>query len=123
VLLDAPCTGLGTLREHPEIRWRTGLGDPARMSAIQTRMLANAAELLRPGGALVYSVCSIAPEEGVQVVRTFLQNRRGFRLAVPPPEIARALADLIDAEGILRTRPDHGGLDGFFAARIVRESE
>jgi 16S rRNA (cytosine967-C5)-methyltransferase len=123
VLLDAPCTGLGTLREHPEIRWRVGPADPARMSSVQARMLANAAALVRPGGAIVYSVCSAAPEEGEHVVRAFLRDRPEFRLAAPPPEIARALADLIDADGILRTRPDRGGLDGFFAARIARKSD
>jgi 16S rRNA (cytosine967-C5)-methyltransferase len=69
VLLDAPCTGLGTLREHPEIKWRLKPSDPARMAAIQSRMLENAAALVRPGGAIVYSVCSIAPEEGERVQR------------------------------------------------------
>jgi 16S rRNA (cytosine967-C5)-methyltransferase len=122
VLLDAPCTGLGTLREHPEIRWRVGPGDPARMSLLQARMLANAAALVRPGGALVYSVCSVAPEEGEQVVRAFLRDRHEFRLAPPSPETTGALADLLDAEGMMRTHPDRGGLDGFFAARIVRGS-
>ncbi len=123
VLLDAPCTGLGTLREHPEIRWRVGPADPARMSQLQARMLANAAALVRPGGALVYSVCSIAPEEGERVVGEFLLNRTEFSLAPPPPEIAAALTDLIDADGFMRTRPDRGSLDGFFAARIVRRAD
>jgi 16S rRNA (cytosine967-C5)-methyltransferase len=123
VLLDAPCTGLGTLREHPEIRWRVGPGDPARMSVLQARMLANAAAVVRPGGALVYSVCSVAPAEGEQVVRAFLRDFPEFRLAPPPAEIARALADLIDTDGFMRTRPDRGGLDGFFAARIVRRPD
>ncbi|MDB5107312.1 MAG: rsmB, partial [Candidatus Binatus sp.] len=71
VLLDAPCTGLGTLREHPEIRWRVSESDPARMAAIQLNMLTNAAALVRPGGAIVYSVCSIAPEEGEGVIDEF----------------------------------------------------
>jgi 16S rRNA (cytosine967-C5)-methyltransferase len=123
VLLDAPCTGLGTLREHPEIRWRVGPRDPARMSLLQARMLANAAALVRPGGALVYSVCSIAPEEGEQVVSAFLRGIPEFRVAPPPAQIAGALADLIDADGFMRTRPDRGGLDGFFAARIVRRPD
>src|SRR5262249_13308155 len=63
VLLDAPCTGLGTLREHPEIRWRLKPADSARMAVLQSRMLTNAAALVRSGGSIVYSVCSLAPEE------------------------------------------------------------
>jgi 16S rRNA (cytosine967-C5)-methyltransferase len=123
VLLDAPCTGLGTLREHPEIRWRVGPGDPARMSLMQAAMLANAAASVRRGGALVYSVCSVAPEEGEQVVRAFLRERPEFLLEPPPQPSARALADLIDADGFMRTRSDRGGLDGFFAARMVRRRD
>jgi 16S rRNA (cytosine967-C5)-methyltransferase len=119
VLLDAPCTGIGTLREHPEIKWQLKPSDPARMAAIQSRMLENAAALVRPGGALVYSVCSIAPEEGEGVVDGFLASHADF-------EIDRGLAgrdefrDVIDARGFMKTRPDVGGLDGFFAARLIR---
>ena len=119
VLLDAPCTGLGTLREHPEIKWRLKPTDPARMAAIQSRMLEHAAAIVRPGGAIVYSVCSIAPEEGENVVDEFLARHPDF-------EIDRAVAgrdefrDVIDARGFMKTRPDVGGLDGFFAARLIR---
>ncbi len=121
VLLDAPCTGLGTLREHPEIRWRVQQSDPARMAIVQARMLANAAEIVRPGGALVYSVCSLAPEEGEDVVHDFLRAHREFEIDRAAPVRADA-PDLFDDEGFMRTRPDRGGLDGFFAARIVRKS-
>jgi 16S rRNA (cytosine967-C5)-methyltransferase len=119
VLLDAPCSGLGTLREHPEIKWRLKPTDPARMAAIQSRMLDNAASLVRPRGAIVYSVCSIAPEEGEGVVDGFLASHRDF-------EIDRSVAtgelkDVIDARGFMKTRPDLGGLDGFFAARLIRK--
>jgi 16S rRNA (cytosine967-C5)-methyltransferase len=119
VLLDAPCTGLGTLREHPEIKWRLKPTDPARMAAIQSRMLEHAAALVRPGGAIVYSVCSIAPEEGENVVDGFLARHQDF-------EIDHAVAgrdefrDVIDGRGFMKTRPDLGGLDGFFAARLIR---
>jgi 16S rRNA (cytosine967-C5)-methyltransferase len=119
VLLDAPCTGLGTLREHPEIKWRLKPTDPARMAAIQSRMLEHAAALVRSGGAVVYSVCSIAPEEGEGVVDEFLARHQDF-------EIDRAVVgrdefrDVIDARGFMKTRPDVGGLDGFFAARLIR---
>jgi 16S rRNA (cytosine967-C5)-methyltransferase len=117
VLLDAPCTGLGTLREHPEIKWRLKPSDPARMAAIQSRMLDNAAALVRPGGAIVYSVCSIAPEEGERVIDGFLARHRDF---VIDRGVVGEFKDAIDSRGFLKTRPDLGGLDGFFAARLDR---
>jgi 16S rRNA (cytosine967-C5)-methyltransferase len=119
VLLDAPCSGIGTLREHPEIRWRVRADDFARMGAIQSRMLENAAALVRPGGAIVYAVCSFAPEEGVEVVRGFLRRHPEFALDRDPPEAAR-LSGFLDSDGFLRTRPDRDALDGFFAARLLR---
>jgi 16S rRNA (cytosine967-C5)-methyltransferase len=118
VLLDAPCTGIGTLREHPEIKWRLKPSDPARMAAIQSRMLENAAALVRPRGALVYSVCSIAPEEGEGVVDGFLASHADFE--IDRRVAAGELKDVIDARGFMKTRPDVGGLDGFFAARLIR---
>jgi 16S rRNA (cytosine967-C5)-methyltransferase len=119
VLLDAPCTGTGTLREHPEIKWRLKPTDSARMAAIQSRMLDNAAALVRRGGAIVYSVCSIAPEEGEGVVDGFLARHADFAVdgGMAGPDEFR---DVIDARGFMKTRPDVGGLDGFFAARLIR---
>jgi 16S rRNA (cytosine967-C5)-methyltransferase len=105
VLLDAPCSGTGTLREHPEIRWRLRPSDPARLATLQLAMLRNAAALLRPGGAMVYSVCSLMPEEGEAVVAKFLAEQSQYEVA---------------SDGTLLMRPDRGGLDGFFAARIIR---
>ena len=119
VLLDAPCTGIGTLREHPEIKWRLKPTDPARMAAIQSRMLENAAALAGHGGAVVYSVCSIAPEEGEGVVDAFLARHGDFEIDRGPA--AGELKDVIDARGFMKTRPDVGGLDGFFAARLLRK--
>lgn len=119
VLLDAPCTGLGTLREHPEIRWRLGPGDPARMGHVQAQILSSAARLLRAGGAMVYAVCSLAPEEGSAVVARFLERNREFVIDPDPPR-AVEIADLVGPQGTIRLRPDRGGFDGFFAARIVR---
>lgn len=120
VLLDAPCTGLGTLREHPEIRWRLKPDDLARMAAIQLRMLENAAALLRPGGAIVYSVCSLAPAEGEGVIDEFLKNHAEFEIDRRPPNYDE-MKDVLDARGFMKTRPDLGGLDGFFAARLIRK--
>ena len=122
VLLDAPCTGIGTLREHPEIKWRLEPDDLARMAALQARMLENAAALVRVGGALVYSVCSFAPEEGAIVIGEFLAAHPQFRIDRRPPNYPE-LAGVIGGDGFMRTRPDRGGLDGFFAARLVRESD
>ncbi len=119
VLLDAPCTGTGTLRQHPEIRWRLRPSDPARMAMLQLAMLRNAAALLRTGGALVYSVCSLMPEEGRSVVAGFLAENRQYEIEVNPPR-REGLADLLRDDGTMLTRPDRSGLDGFFAARIVR---
>jgi len=119
LLLDAPCTGLGTLREHPEIRWRLKPADITRMAAIQSALLAQAATVVRRGGALVYSVCSVAPAEGEEVVRSFLECHSSFQLDSSAQSV-RQFALPLDADRVMRTRPDRGGLDGFFAARLIR---
>ena len=119
VMLDAPCTGIGTLREHPEIKWRLKPGDPARMAAMQSRMLENAAALVRRAGAIVYSVCSVAPEEGQRVVDAFLARHGDFEVDRGVAD-GGVLKDVIDARGFMKTRPDVGGLDGFFAAKLIR---
>jgi 16S rRNA (cytosine967-C5)-methyltransferase len=120
VLLDAPCTGTGTMREHPEIRWRLAASDFTRMAQLQGRMIEHAAALVRAGGALVYSVCSLAPEEGVGVVSDFLARHKEFAVDAPA-ELRESFAGVIDPDGYMRTRPDRGGLDGFFAARLRRQ--
>jgi 16S rRNA (cytosine967-C5)-methyltransferase len=119
VLLDAPCTGTGTLREHPELRWRLRPDDFARMAAVQVGMLASAAAMVRPGGAIVYSVCSLAPEEGEGVIASFLGGHPEFALDRRPPA-SEKLRDVMREDGTMLTRPDRGGLDGFFAARMTR---
>jgi 16S rRNA (cytosine967-C5)-methyltransferase len=121
VLLDAPCTGTGTMRAHPEIRWRLRPEDFARMAALQGRMLENAALLVRPGGAIVYAVCSLAPEEGLGVVRAFLAHHREFEVD-REINFRELFGDALDESSFMRTRPDRGGLDGFFAARLRRET-
>lgn len=119
VLLDAPCTGLGTLREHPEIRWRLQPGDFARIAELQARMLEKGAALLAPGGVLVYSVCSFAPEEGEVVINRFRARHPQF---IVDTEHLRGtpLVGLIGADGFMRTRPDRSPYDGFFAVRLKR---
>jgi len=119
VLLDAPCTGLGTLREHPEIRWRMSAEDIDRMAIVQRGMLRQAANAVAVGGVLVYAVCSIAPEEGPETIGAFLADNPDFEIdrTLPATEQFRGI---LDSEGYMRTRPDVDGLDGFFAARLKR---
>jgi 16S rRNA (cytosine967-C5)-methyltransferase len=117
VLLDAPCTGTGTLREHPEIRWRLAADDFRRMAEVQRAMLENAAALVRPGGVIVYAVCSLAPQEGLGVVRGFLAEHPEF--ALERPQMPQ-LAPWLQSDGTMSTSPERGGLDGFFAARMRR---
>jgi 16S rRNA (cytosine967-C5)-methyltransferase len=121
VLLDAPCTGLGTLREHPEIRWRLKPEDPLRMAKLQLQMLANAGALVKPGGAIVYSVCSLAPEEGDDVVSAYIGRNPNFEIDRDPPNRTE-IAGLLNEQGVMKTRPDQGHLDGFYAARIIRRA-
>jgi len=119
VLLDAPCTGLGTLREHPEIRWRLKPDDITRMSLMQDRMIEYAATLIAPDGVLVYAVCSIAPDEGLRIAQRFLDRHLDFAVD-RSTRLRTEFADLLDDAGFMRTRPDREGLDGFFAARLIR---
>jgi 16S rRNA (cytosine967-C5)-methyltransferase len=116
-LVDAPCTGTGTLRRNPEIRWRISPSDIALLSARQKRILGNASELVRRGGRLVYSTCSVEPEENEQVVQAFLRERQDFeQVAVPAP------AALLIENGAARTWPQRDGADGFFIAAFERRS-
>jgi 16S rRNA (cytosine967-C5)-methyltransferase len=121
VLVDAPCSGLGTLRRNADARWRVGPGDPAKLAKIQRAILRNAAAALRPGGVLVYSTCTLLPEENEEVVDAFLRESKDFRRA-EPAEIPAALAPALDAEGRLRCLPHRHDSDGFFAARFERAS-
>ncbi len=118
ILIDVPCTGWGTIRRNPDIKWKTGYKDIARMASIQRKILDNLAGLLRKGGRMVYSTCTVYPEENQGVVDGFLGEAGDFSLdtrRLPP------LADpLWDERGFLRTVPHQHGMDGFFAARLVR---
>jgi 16S rRNA (cytosine967-C5)-methyltransferase len=116
VLLDAPCSGLGTLRRNPEIRWRIAPADINRCMQLQKLLLARAADCVRPGGRLVYSVCAVTPEENEIVIGDFLRNRPDFT-CIPPEDLPPAL---IDAQGFFRTAPHIHGMDGFFGALLVR---
>jgi 16S rRNA (cytosine967-C5)-methyltransferase len=121
ILLDAPCSATGTFRRHPEVLYRARPPIIAESAHLQEQLLDRSADWLKPGGTLVYSVCSLEPEEGEQVVAAFLDRHPGFRLdaatdlpafVTPSPQgWVRILPGLLEAEG---------GLDGFFMARLVR---
>ncbi len=122
ILVDAPCSGTGTLGRNPEIKWRLTLDDLQRLPAMQSKILANALSRLAPGGRLVYATCSLEPEENEKVVESALSAAAGYRL-LTRTELAESLpriAPLIDAHGYFHTRPDLDGMDGFFAAVITR---
>ncbi|HLG13328.1 MAG TPA: 16S rRNA (cytosine(967)-C(5))-methyltransferase RsmB [Blastocatellia bacterium] len=115
VLVDAPCSGTGTLRRNPEIKWRLAAADIARLGELQLALLERAAGAVKRGGRLVYSTCSIEPEENEGVVDRFLGSAP-FRLIRPAVS-----ADLATENGYLRTFPQRHGMDGFFAANLERE--
>jgi 16S rRNA (cytosine967-C5)-methyltransferase len=117
VLIDVPCTGTGTFRRHPDARWRLKPSDLAVMSALQRSIFRAAAQAVRPGGLLVYSTCSLEPEENDAQLETFLAENPAWRLE-PPPE-GTVPAVVLDA-GRLRVLPQRHGTDGAFAARLRR---
>jgi len=119
VLVDAPCTGTGTLRRHPDIRWRLDPGAPQAMAATQLAILRGCAGLVADGGSLVYSVCSLEPEEGPGVVRRFLEGS-GFRQECAASLLPGGLGSLVLPDGAVRSLPHRDGCDGFYAARLVR---
>ncbi len=122
VLLDAPCTATGTFRRHPETLWATKPSEIASLSVVQARMLVAAADRVRPGGRLLYCVCSLEAEEGEAQIDAFLRGRPDFRIDPPEPGEGGAPDASLTAAGTLRILPHHraGGTDGFFAARLVR---
>lgn len=120
VLVDAPCSGLGTLRRHPELRWRRRREDVARLAALQGELLAGVAPLVRPGGCLVYAVCTPLRAETDAVVAAFLATRSDFARA---PLAGLVHPELVADDGALRTWPHRHDLDGFFAVRLTRLAE
>jgi 16S rRNA (cytosine967-C5)-methyltransferase len=122
ILLDAPCSATGTFRRHPEVLYRARPQFIRDSAELQARLLARAAAWLKPGGSLVYAVCSLEPEEGEAIISRFLE-RDDFEIAPPkagelpdfvtplPEGWVRILSGLLESEG---------GLDGFYVARLVR---
>lgn len=118
ILVDAPCSGLGVIRRHPDIRWNRIPEDLVKYQAIQTRLLHDASLLLSPGGLLVYATCSAEPEENEDVVNIFLKTHPDFSID-PPQQFPQPAIELIDSNGFFHTLPSEWH-DGFFAARLIR---
>lgn len=120
ILLDAPCSATGTFRRHPDVLWAARPGDVASLANVQARILDSAAGRLKPGGRLVYCVCSLEPEEGEAQVEAFLARRPDMALDPIQPGEAGAPEASLTARGTLRLLPHQldGGQDGFFAARF-----
>ena len=128
VLVDAPCSSTGTIRRHPDVAWLKHEDDIGALTALQQRLLRKAVTLLKPGGTLVYCTCSLEPEEGEHAIAALLAAESGIkRVPIDAAEVA-GLTDIVTPDGDLRTLPCHlphpdprlGGLDGFFAARLVK---
>lgn len=120
VLVDAPCSATGTMRRHPDARWRLHPAVFARAAQRQNRLLDAAATLVRPGGLLIYATCSLEPEENEQVVEQFLKHHPEF--ARSARGISSAPAELITVSGDFQSLPQRHGIDGAYAARLVRAS-
>lgn len=119
ILIDAPCSGTGVIRRHPDIRWNRQPEDFAAHQASQLALLHTAADLLALGGILVYATCSIEPEENQQVVEQFLTLRTEFQLTSCRELLPPAAAELIDEQGCFAPLPS-AEIEGFFAARLMR---
>jgi 16S rRNA (cytosine967-C5)-methyltransferase len=123
VLVDAPCSGLGTVRRDPDIRWRRAEADLAPLASAQLTMIRNAAEAVRPGGRLIYATCSSEPEENERVVADFLAASGRFAeidLRAERPAGFDALEAVLDEGGVLRTLPHRHGLEAFYGAVLRR---
>jgi 16S rRNA (cytosine967-C5)-methyltransferase len=119
-LVDAPCSGLGTLRRHPEGKWRIKEADILRLQEMQAKILRQAASLIKQGGVLVYSTCTLTQEENEGVIEAFLADHQEFHLENAARLLPSGCEGLVDAQGCLRTLPHRHNMDGFFAARLKR---
>jgi 16S rRNA (cytosine967-C5)-methyltransferase len=130
VLLDAPCSSTGTIRRHPDIPYIKSPKDLAPLAALQAKLLDNAVTLVKPGGRLVYSTCSLEPEEGEAQIAALLVRNEDMSLDPIKPEEVFGQRAWVEASGCLRTfpyelrldAPEWSGMDGFFATRLVRNA-
>ena len=123
VLVDAPCSGLGTLRRNPDLKWRQTPESVRELTLKQSSILTSAARLVKPGGVLLYATCSVLPEENEGVVTAFLEAHPEFALRSARDELSRQKIAFPDADAAyLKLYPHLHGTDGFFAALLVRRS-
>jgi 16S rRNA (cytosine967-C5)-methyltransferase len=119
-LVDAPCSGWGVIRRHPDLKWRIRPEAGRRLADRQIIFLQKASEWLKSGGVLVYATCTLCPEENEEVVERFLAENPAFRLDSVSPYLPEGAGDLADPRGYYYTWPHRHGTDGFFAARLIR---
>ncbi len=124
VLVDAPCSGLGTLRRHPDRRWRARPQQIEALASLGSSLLSTAALLVKPGGFVVYSTCTVARAENTGVIEAFLSSPDGDRFAIDPlvDDVPEGWSGFVSAEGFFQSVPRIGGPDGHFIARLKRVS-
>ena len=120
VLADVPCSGFGTLQKNPDLKWKRGEEDVRRLSALQFSILKNLSGYVKTGGILVYSTCTVFPEENEEIIERFLMAHPEFQLESPDQVLPRIDSSLL-SNGCFKSFPPRDGMDGFFAARLVRE--
>ncbi len=120
VLVDAPCSGLGVLAKRVDLRWKRTISQIDELRNIQLNLLRNAADLVRPGGVIVYCTCTIEPDENERVVADFLAENKKFRIEDAAAFIPK---ELTQTDGFIKTFPHRHGMDGSFAARLIKKSE
>ncbi|HEX2865747.1 MAG TPA: 16S rRNA (cytosine(967)-C(5))-methyltransferase RsmB [Ignavibacteriales bacterium] len=118
VLLDTPCSGLGTLSKKPDIKWKRDIADIRNLNALQSELLEKAASMVKPGGSLVYSTCTIEPEENFDILKGFLASHPEFK--IHRPEEGEVPGELLDENGCLQSLPHLNHIDGAFACRLDR---
>lgn len=120
ILLDAPCSGLGVIRRNPDIKWQKSKKDLAKNRTRQLRMLENLSPAIRPGGFLVYAVCSMEPEENEEVIHTFLKNHTNFVIDRHLDSLPDKIERMASVNGFFKTLPNYRQMDGFFSIRLQR---
>ncbi len=120
VLVDAPCSGLGTLTKKPDLKWKRDLGDIRNIVNIQCQLLKKGAGLLKHGGSLVYSTCTVEPEENIEIIKKFLSENLDFKLINAGNFLP---SELVAEDGTVQTFPHIHGLDGSFAAKLEKSSQ
>jgi len=119
ILADVPCSGLGTLTKKPDIKWKKDFGDIRKLNKIQLALINKAGSLLKVGGTLVYSTCTIEPEENIKIVQQFLEKHNNFKLVSLHEQFN---ATLLDEHGCIQTLPSKHKIDGAFVAKLIRKS-